>query len=305
MKFAAVVILFGFVAVHLEAQLYPLTDHYIYNALSINPAFAGSQEAVSATFQYRNQWFGFPDAPKSRILSIHAPVNHSRMGLGLLLSRNTLGIYKETTILGNYAYRHEFSEGTLALGLGFGIIARHVSWNELQAADAGDALLTDNLVSSVLPDFSLGAYYYAKNYFIGISLPLFLSHVPDENTGNYKLKNDFSNYTYFLQGGYEAEISTFIKILPAVLVRYHPNARLQADYIVQVGLKDRIRAGLGYRSSRMMVGMLQAQINEQLRIGYSYDFDFSKTGHYKNGSHEIVLGYIFKYSRDVAGPRQF
>jgi type IX secretion system PorP/SprF family membrane protein len=287
------------------AQLFPLSDHYVYNTLAINPAFAGCHDALSATIQYRNQWVGFQDAPKSRMFSIHAPVNNDRIGLGLLVDRNTVGIYKGTSFIGNYAYRHELFSGKLALGLGFGVTAYKIAWNELEATDADDELLMNNSRSAVLPDFSLGAYYYTEKYFIGISLPKFLSHVPDENTGNYKMKNNFSNYNYFFSGGYQISLSTLAKLLPSVLIKYHPNYTVQVDYNVQLILKDRIWLGMGYRNSDMLMGMLQCQINDQLRIAYSYDFNVSNMGSYKKGSHEIVLGYVVRYARNIMNPRQF
>ena len=57
-----------------SGQLFPLSDHYRDNALVINPAYAGSQDALSAAIQYRDQWIGFRDAPKSALLSLHTPV---------------------------------------------------------------------------------------------------------------------------------------------------------------------------------------------------------------------------------------
>ena len=289
---------------HISAQLFPLSDHYTYNALSINPAFAGCHDALSATIQYRDQWFGFQDAPKSQMFSVHAPVNNDRIGLGILINRNTVGIFKETSFLGNYAFRRELYNGKLALGLGFGATAYHFAWDDLAATDADDALLMDNSESAVLPDFSLGAYYYTQKYFIGVSLPLFLSHVSGGITGNYKLKNNFSDYNYFLSGGYEIGLGPVVKFLPSVLLKYHPNHAVQVDYNVQIVLKERIWIGMGYRNSDMLVGLVQCQINDQLRIAYSYDYDFGSMGSYKKGSHEILLGYIFRYKRKVISPRQ-
>jgi len=37
-------------------QMFPLSYHYVYNALSINHAFAGCHDALSTTISYRNQW---------------------------------------------------------------------------------------------------------------------------------------------------------------------------------------------------------------------------------------------------------
>jgi len=298
-------ILLVLLPVHLMGQMFPLSDHYVVNALAINPAFAGCQDALSLTASYRNQWVGFNDAPKSYILSVHTPVFNDRVGLGLLIENNSIGIFKETSFLGNYAYRMELQEGKLALGLGFGVTIYNTAWNKLVAADANDIQLMTSPTSAVLPNFSLGAYYYTKKYYIGVSMPLFLSYEMDKNTGKYKIGNNFSGSNYFFTTGYEVGISPQIKFLPSLLIKYHPDNAVQIDYNAQINLKDRIWMGIGYRNKDILVGMLQCQLNYQIRMAYSYDYDFSSIGKYLNGSHEIVLNYIFKFERKVIGPRQF
>lgn len=299
------IILAGLFPLQLLGQMFPLSDHYVFNALAINPAFAGCHDALSATISYRNQWVGFKDAPKSQILSVHTPVDNDRVGLGLLVERNSIGIFKETNIICNYAYRMELQDGKLAMGLGFGVTVHNSAWNELTAADPNDAQLMNNNRSSVLPAFSLGTYYYTDNYFIGISLPLFLNYDLDKSTGKYKISNPFSGSNYFLTGGYEIGISKSVKLLPSLLIKYHPGNAIQVDYNAIVNLKDMIWMGIGYRNKDMLVGMLQCQVNYQLRMAYSYDFEFGSLGRYLNGSHEIGFNYVFKYARNVIGPRHF
>jgi len=285
--------------------MFPLSDHYLYNALAINPAFAGCQDALSATISYRNQWVGFKDAPKNQILSVHTPVYNDRIGLGLLVEKNSIGIFEETSFIANYAYRMELRDGKLALGLGFGVTLNNIAWNELVAADPNDIQLMNTSTSAVLPAFSLGTYYYTKKYFIGISMPLFLSYELDKSTGKYKIGNPFSEGNYFFNGGYEVGIGPNVKLLPSLLIKYHPDNAIQIDYNAQVNFKDRIWVGIGYRNRDMLVGMLQCQLNYQLRIAYSYDFDLGRIGKYINGSHEILLSYVFRYARKVVGPRQY
>ena len=289
----------------LSAQMFPLSDHYDVNALAINPAYAGCQEALSLTASYRDQWVGFKDAPKSSILSVHTPVFNDRIGLGLLIEKNSIGIFKETSFFGNYAYRMELGEGKLAMGLGFGVTVSNIAWNELIATDPNDVQLIYSATSAVLPNFSFGMYYYTKKYYLGISMPLFLSHELDENTGKYKTGNNFSGSNYFISGGYEFGVSPQIKFLPSVLIKYHPDNPVQIDLNARMSLKDRIWLGVGYRSKDMLVGIVQCQLNYQLKLGYSYDFNFGDIGKYINGSHEIVLNYVFRYSRKVTGPRQY
>jgi type IX secretion system PorP/SprF family membrane protein len=101
------------------------------------------------------------------------------------------------------------------------------------------------------------------------------------------------------------DISPLVKLLPSLLIKYHPNNVIQIDYNAQINLKDRIWIGIGYRNRDMLVGMLQCQLTYQLRMAYSYDFDLGSIRKYTNGSHEIVLNYVFSYARKVMGPRQF
>jgi hypothetical protein len=70
-------------------------------------------------------------------------------------------------------------------------------------------------------------------------------------------------------------------------------------------LKDRISLSAGYRNQNTLVTILGLQLNPQLRIAYSYDFDLSSLEKYKGGSHEIGINYTFSYQRNVIGPRQF
>ncbi len=289
----------------LLGQMFPLSDHYVVNALAINPAFAGCQDALSATISYRNQWVGFKDSPKSYILSVHAPFFNDRVGLGLLVEENSIGIFKETTILGNYAYRMELQEGKLALGLGFGVTVYNIAWNELVEADANDILLMNNSSSAFLPSFSLGTYYYTKKYFIGISMPLFLNHEVDKNTGKYKINNNYFGSNYFFTTGYEVVLNSQTKFLPSLLIKYHPNNAVQIDYNAEINLKNRFWMGIGYRNRNILVGMIQCQLNYQIRMAYSYDYNFGSIGKYMNGSHELVLNYVLKFTRKVIGPRQF
>jgi type IX secretion system PorP/SprF family membrane protein len=282
-----------------------MSDHYVYNALAINPAYAGSEEALSIMVFYRNSWVGIEGSPNTTALSIHAPLNNERMGLGFFMMNDNIGISKETSFVGNYAYRMDLGYGKLAFGLGFGFIYCNTAWNKLAAQDVDDALLADNSSTGVMPDFSIGIYYSTKKYFMGISMPLFLSHEYDAAKDKYIIRNDFKEYNYFYNAGYNFEINPDIQFFPSLLVKYHNGDGIQFDINSQLILRNRIWLGASYRSKNVLVGMLQCQINNQLRIAYSYDFMIGNDALYKYNAHEIMLNYVFKYKTEVVGPRQF
>ena len=257
------------------------------------------------TASYRNQWVGVSDAPKSYILSVHAPVYNDRIGLGLLVGSNSIGIFRENNFYGNYAYRMELGEGKLSLGLGFGFTVSRMAWNDLIAADPGDEKLMNNPGTAVMPNFSLGMYYYTGKYYLGFSMPMFLSHEIDRNTGKSRIAGNFSGTNFFLTGGYNFILSQQFSLLPSVLIKYHPGNPVQVDYFTRLSYLDRFRLGLGYRSKDILVALFQCQLNYQVSLAYSYDYSFGSIGKYLTGSHEIGLNYVFKYSRKVNGPRQF
>lgn len=298
-------ILIIFFHLGMQAQMLPLSDHYDINALSINPAVAGNHEALSLTLSCRSQWTGFDDAPKTRFFSAHAPILNDRVGLGLMVESNRIGIFNETSVMGNYAYRTELYPGTFCLGLGFGLSAFRDAWNDLKPLDRDDDVLITDRASAILPAFSLGSYFYTPKYFIGFSLPFFLSPTIDKSTSKYRLKNVPSDYNYFITGGYEIGLSEGLNIQPSILVRLHQGDPARIDYNVRFGLRDKVRLGMGFRNGDMFISSIQCQINYQILIGYSHDFNIGEIAKHLNNSHEFVLCYIFRYERNVVGPRNF
>lgn len=291
--------------IYLHGQLYTMSDHYVHNALAINPAYSGSQDALDATLLFRKYWSDFEGSPKTALFSIHTPLNNERVGIGFFLMNDMIGVSKETSLVGNYAYRMDLGYGKLALGLGFGMVINTSDWNKLAVRDADDEQLTDNSSTGIMPDFSAGIYYSTKKYFMGLSVPLFLSHEYNSQTDKYNTRNDFREYNYFYNVGYFLNINPDIKFFPSLLVRYRQGNAAQFDINSQIILKNRVWLGAAYRSKNMLVGMLQCQVNDQLRIAYSYDFSIGRQTEYNNNSHEIMLNYKFNYSAEIPGPRQF
>ncbi len=99
------------------------------------------------------------------------------------------GVSSETSFIGNYAYRMNTGNGKLAFGLGLGMILNKTDWNSLAAQDEDDEVLSENSSTHVMPDFSFGVYYRTKKYFVGFSMPLFLSHEYNSKTDKYATKN--------------------------------------------------------------------------------------------------------------------
>ncbi len=56
------------------SQQLPQFTQYMFNTISINPAYAGSRETLSLVGLHRSQWAGLDGAPTTQTLSIHSPL---------------------------------------------------------------------------------------------------------------------------------------------------------------------------------------------------------------------------------------
>lgn len=289
----------------LFGQLLPVSNQYMLNQLSINPAFAGNRGALNIAAFYRRQWVGIAGAPETSTLTLDAPLLNSKLGLGLIISNDKIGITKETRFMSNYAYRISMGDGNLSLGLGAGVLATNTAWSELTVVDPGDENYLINSRVFVVPDFSFGAYYSIRNYFAGLSVPRLSNYTFNYDKNRYTINFDPGQYYYLLNTGYLISLSPGLKLLPSTLLAFSPGESLLYDINAHFIIIDRIWIGASYRNKRSMAGLIQFAINNQLRLAYSYDFDFGSIGRYSNGSHEIMVRYEFRYKVDAVNPLIF
>lgn len=305
MKKAGVIILFHLLLISGFGQLHSLSDQHIFNQLSINPAYAGSDDAFSALFTYRNQWVGFEGAPKTMTAAIHSPLGNELIGLGLIVTNDQIGVNNETNLMANYAYIIKMGDGKLSFGVGAGVTMLNADWDKLKSLSTNDTELLNASFRVANPNFSVGMYYRTPEFFLGVSLPMFLSYKYNPDTEKLTLKNDLSEYNLFITAGYIIELTRNVNLYPSTLTKFHAGNALQVDLYGQIIYKDTYWFGLGYRSIDTFVGMLQLQLTGQFRLAYSYDFDIGETGRYNSGSHEVMLKYVFSLRSKVEGPGRF
>lgn len=286
-------------------QLTPITDHYILNPLSLNPASAGSSGMLNVAAFYRRQWVGITGAPVTMTLTADAPLKDNRIGLGLVIVNDKIGVTKETQIITNYAYRLNVGKGNLAFGLGAGLISTNTAWSDLVVQDEGDEYYLIDSKPFVVPHMSFGTYYTLEKFFAGISVPKIFSYKYDFDKNRYQLVNDMALFNYMFTTGYTFKLSHDFAVLPSTLLSYRQSEPLLFDLSVQAIYSDRYWVGLTYRSSKSFTALFQFQLNSQLKIAYSYDYDTSKLGNYSSGSHEIMLRFEFRRKFSAVSPLNF
>ncbi|HDZ42137.1 MAG TPA: type IX secretion system membrane protein PorP/SprF [Bacteroidetes bacterium] len=302
--FSLLLVLSGIAA----GQADPINNQYVLNPVSINPAFAGGRGALNLFTFYGKQWIGIDGSPSTIAISADAPFADQKIGLGLMIVSDKIGVTRENQFTTSYAYRMQTEKGILSFGLGAGITLTNTAFSDLIVLDPGDEIHLVDTRTFAVPNFSFGTHYSYNNYFVGFSIPRLLNYSFDLAKNKYILDNKTSSYSYLLNTGYIFDAGNNVKVFPSVLLRYNsiPSPlKFQLDVNTHLCLFDRFWLGASYRNKRNFATMFQFAPNEQLRIAYSYNFETSQLGKYSNGSHEVMLRYVFKYSIEAVNPLNF
>jgi type IX secretion system PorP/SprF family membrane protein len=291
-----------------QAQFEPQFTQYMFNEMFINPAYAGSRDQISATMVYRNQWVGLQGAPKTQTASIHGPLMNKKIGIGLSMMNESIGVTHQFSVYGNYAYRIQTgTNGALAMGLQAGIINHQENLSEVITNEQNDNEFLFNTPRVILPNAGFGMYYNTDRFYAGVSIPrMLLNKVAGDGSSDVKSKFSFKTWHYYFTSGYVFFLSETVKMKPTIMVKAVQGAPVVGDFSCNMLLKDVFWIGASYRTEDSFAGIVEFQITPQLRIGYSYDYTTTELNNYSSGTHEVNIGYDFSFNKKkVVTPRYF
>ncbi|MDG3583676.1 MULTISPECIES: PorP/SprF family type IX secretion system membrane protein [Galbibacter] len=295
------------------AQQDPQYTQYMYNTMSINPAYAGSRGMLSATALYRNQWLGLDGAPQTETLNVHSPIRESKVGVGLSIINDKLGegVTQETFFDAAFSYTIQTSyQGNLSFGLKVGGSLLNVDFTRLNQYDDVELTGQNNIDNKFSPNIGAGIYYHTDNYYVGVSVPNMLTtkYFDESNNSNSSSYVATSRIHYYVMGGYVFDLDYRWQFKPAVLTKVVSGAPLQVDLSANFLYDESLTFGVGYRWGAAVTGMLGFQLNEALAVGLAYDREVTELGgtQFNGGTVEVFLRYEFSrnYKR-VTTPRFF
>jgi type IX secretion system PorP/SprF family membrane protein len=287
-------IFFLFPAMAARAQQDPMISQYMTNQLFFNPAYAGTHDYSTVSGIYRKQWVNFPGAPTTGFLSYDKNFVDRNIGLGITFSNDQIGVSNQSELAVDYAYHIPLAKGHLSLGIKGQLSYYSAKLTDLTVWDADDQVFVNNILNKWVPNFGAGAYYYTDKFYAGLSIPHLMNYNRPSTFVAAEL-NAVPNYErhYYLASGYVVSCPNDIYVKPSFLVKYIPNAPVEADLNVNVFFMNMFSIGASYRTNACIVGMIEIKAAQKIRIGYAYDHPFGQFRTYSNGTHEIMLAYDF------------
>ena len=283
---------------------------YMYNTININPAYAGSREALSIFGLYRTQWVGLDGAPQTGTFSINTPIENTKFGVGLGIINDRIGPADETNVAVDVSYTVQTSENwKLAFGVKASANLLNVDFNKLTIFNRNDATFTmRNIDNRFSPNIGAGLFWYSDKSYIGLSVPNFLEtqhfdRASTINSNNFVAKERIN---FYFIAGKVFPLTDDIKFKPALLSKIVSGAPLQIDVSGNFIFNEKFVLGAAYRWSAAVSLMAGFQINPSWYIGYGYDLETTRLANFNSGSHEIFLRYeLFKNYDRIISPRFF
>ncbi len=301
-KSASTGILFSAFAFNSIAQQKVQFTQYMFNGVVINPAYAGADEALSLTFIQRKQWANIESSPSTQTLSAHTLFKKRHFGIGATLINDKIGVHRNLSVLANFAYHLKVGrESYLSAGLQGGIHGRKSNYGSLAGNANMDPKLFDAAISYTAFDLGMGFYFRSPRFHLGLSAPELL---PEEFNLNDTTSITLRDANYFLFSKYRITLSENVDVEPSLLLKYFAGIPLSYDINMNVIFRKVLTLGLSYRKKESVDFMLRGQVTRQMQFGYSYDHPIGAVSKVSNGSHELMINYVFRYVQsNVASPR--
>ncbi len=286
---------------------------YMYNTMTVNPAYAGSRGQLSAALLYRSQWLGVDGAPETLTLNLHSPIRNSNLGYGVSIVRDNIGngAVSETYFDALFSYTIDVSlDGKLSFGLKAGGNLLNLDFTKLRNFDL-ESVNSDNIENRFSPNFGLGIYYHTSKFYAGLSAPNLLqtehfdSSQTDANSAQFLSKDRIN---FYLITGYVFDLNNNFKFKPAILTKVVSGAPLQLDMSANFLYNDKFSFGAAYRWNAAVSALVGFQISDQFTIGMAYDKEVTELGavQFNQGSYEIFLRYeLVKSFKKLVSPRFF
>jgi len=277
-----------------HSQQMPQFTQYMYNTISINPAYAGSRERLNVAFLHRNQWLGVNGAPVTQTLTTDTSIPNTNLGIGLSIIHDKLGYERTSYIYSDVSYSISINEDyRLSFGFKFGVSKYGIDPDLLMDPSAiGDQYL-DKIFNKWKPNFGAGIYYRSNDWFVSFSSPRILTY-----TNNTDLEYlAIERVSYYLSGGSMLNINPQLTFKPTFLIKYTNGAPISVDLTGNFLINEKLWLGLAYRVGDALGGLMSLEVSDSLKLGYAYEFNTTAINPYTSGSHEVFLIYQFDYPR--------
>ena len=215
-----------------------------------NPAYAGVTGDLNMLAMSRLQYVGIDGAPTSFFINADMPlkIGKTNHGVGMVVFTEGIGLFVNTHVNLQYAYKQKLFGGTLSIGMQFGMVnqsfdGEKVFYPTSQFHQQEDQAIPKTQASGMGFDMNAGLYYHRKNLYAGLGV----THL---NKTEISLDDYSSMYlasTYNLIAGYNIQFrNPLYELQPSVFLKTDMQV-FQADITARLFYNKMFNGGFSWR----------------------------------------------------------
>lgn len=275
---------------------------YMYNTVTINPAYAGQRGGLSIIGFHRSQWVGLDGAPNTQTLSLHSPLRNEKIGLGFSAISDRIGPLSDINLQAQFSYTVNLNEKDLLLSFGLNTGLQNQSSDFSKGKSKVDESIYSKDFNNWSPLLGTGLFLHSQKWYFGVSIPNFLQ-TERFNEVTQSSVRDRIHLTAI--AGYVINASDDIKIKPTFLVRGVSGAPVILDVSLNALFHEKFTLGTAYRLNDALSVLAGFQISKNFFVGYAYDTSTTPIKDQSDGSHEIILRLEIQRLGKLLSPRFF
>lgn len=268
-----------------------------------NPASVGATEDLNILALARMEWVGIKGAPLSFFAMADMPLTlgKTQHGIGVVLLTESIGLFQNTHVGLQYAYKQKLFGGTISGGFQIGLVNQSFDGSKVEMVESEyhqqtDEAIPTSQVSGMGFDMNFGLFYTHKKFYAGIGM----AHLIEPELQLGENAYSYIGRTYNFMGGYNIQLpNPLFELQPSVflltdLQSFHTDITARLEY------NKMFNGGVSYRVNES-VGILFGVKIGRFQAGYAYDFPITALGQATSGSHELCVRYSLKLKKTKTG----
>lgn len=268
-----------------------------------NPASVGATEDLNILALARMEWVGIDGAPLSFFAMADMPLTlgKTQHGIGVVLLTESIGLFQNTHVGLQYAYKQKLFGGVISGGFQIGLVNQSFDGSKVEMVESEyhqqtDEAIPTSQVSGMGFDMNFGLFYTHKKFYAGIGM----AHLIEPELQLGENAYSYIGRTYNFMGGYNIQLpNPLFELQPSVflltdLQSFHTDITARLEY------NKMFNGGVSYRVNES-VGILFGVKIGRFQAGYAYDFPITALGQATSGSHELYVRYSLKLKKTKTG----
>ena len=262
------------------AQQNPTMDNYLFNPVSISPAYAGQQNGQIQSV-YDAQWIGLKGAPRTGAV-YYDYMSSKRFGFNVGLIDDQIGPMHTQNLSLNTAYHLQVAEEIFfSTGIRYSLSKTVVDFTDVFYVDKIDQAIYD-INGPWIQNVDLGGTLYSENWYVGGTM---------KNMVQQELySNNFTARVGHIFGGYRFRLNNYLTLNPSLLLNMLENAPMDVNIHSFVEYKKSLGAGVSFSPKDELGMFFKADISNGWQLFYQFNYPLSELVYITTQSHVLGVG---------------